>query len=257
MLRLVGAVSRRVGAFADGTKGGFLADLSWRWAFLGQAPLCLVAFIVVATTLQLPPPKAEHWASRLRRVDFAGSIVLVAAISLLLVGLDQGSNQAWSSPLVITCLAVSGPALIGFFLMESKLAVEPLAPQRIVFDRSLLAAYLCNFFSFAGFYFALFFVPLYFQAVRETSAARAGLWLLPAVAGGVVGSVGGGALMHKTGKYYWLTVAAYAILTVFSALTFLFLGVVFQSNVGISIGIGVSSFGSTSAACPVPPRLPL
>ena len=209
--------------------------------------MCLIAILVVATTLHLPPPKAEHWASRLRRVDFAGAIILVAAISLLLVGLDQGSNESWSSPLVITCLAVSIPTFIGFLLTESRFAAEPLAPSRIIFERSLFAAYLCNFFSFGGFYFALFSLPLYFQAVEETSAARAGLWLLPAVAGGVVGSLGGGLFMQKTGRYYWLTVAAYAIVTVFAAVVFLFLGVVVQSNVGLSVGIGAGSFGSTFA----------
>ena len=36
------------GASAGAPLGGILADLvGWRWAFLGQAPLCLLAFVAV------------------------------------------------------------------------------------------------------------------------------------------------------------------------------------------------------------------
>jgi hypothetical protein len=52
-------------------------------------------------------------------------------------------------------------------LVELKVAAEPFAPGRIVFERSLFACYLCNFFSFAGWLSALFYVPLFFQATGE------------------------------------------------------------------------------------------
>ena len=67
--------------------------------------------------------------------------------------------------LVPLCLAV--PLFIAFMLVELKVAAEPFAPGRIVLERSLIACYLCNFFSFAGWLSALFYVPLFFQARGE------------------------------------------------------------------------------------------
>ena len=225
--------------------GGLFADsISWRWAFLGQAPLCLIAFLAVAFSMRLPASNKEHWVARLRRIDFPGALVLIATVTLLLIGLDQGANDAWSSPLVIASLAASVPLCILFVLVETKFAKEAFAPSRIIFDRSLFAAYLCNFFSFGGLFFILYFLPLYYQAVEETSASQAGLSLLPAIIAGVAGSLFGGVVMQKTGKYYWITVGGYCLLTIGTAVEFLCLGILAYSNVGIAVGLVLGGFGN-------------
>ena len=52
----------------------------------------------------------------------------------------------------------------------------------------------------------MFHLALWFQAVAGHSAAEAGMRLLPGILGAVSGSLLGGVIMQKTGKYYWLTV---------------------------------------------------
>ena len=178
-----------------------MADsIGWRAAFYAQFPLCLLAIAVVSMVLHLPPPEDAHWKEKLKRVDFAGAAVLVSAVTTLLVGLDRGSNVAWSSPLAITFLAVSLPLFMVFVLIEQKFASEPFAPGRIIFGRSQLAAYLCNFFSIGGWLGVLFYVPLYYQAVDNLGPSQAGLRLLPAILLSVTGSLLGGFFMQKTGK---------------------------------------------------------
>lgn len=86
----------------------------------------------------------------IKRVDFLGAFILVTAVFFLLFGLDRGSNVSWSKPIVIASLSVSIPLFAIFILVEQKFAKEPFAPGRIIFERSLFASYLCNFFSFAG-----------------------------------------------------------------------------------------------------------
>ena len=50
------------GASAGAPLGGVLADLvGWRWAFLGQAPLCLLAFVAVVFALKLPATEQKDW----------------------------------------------------------------------------------------------------------------------------------------------------------------------------------------------------
>ncbi|KAL4784568.1 major facilitator superfamily-domain-containing protein [Aspergillus varians] len=225
--------------------GGVLSDyIGWRWAFIAQFPLCIIAFLAVLIVLDLPPPEDSHWKTKLRRIDFPGAIVLIGAVLGLLVGFDRGSNVSWTMPLTIASLSVSAFLFVLFVVVEIYYATEPFAPGHIIFDRSFVAAYGCNFFSFAGWLSGLFYLPLYFQAVEGVSATGAGVRLLPCIFTGVAGSLFAGFVMKWTGKYYWLTVVGYTLLTLGLALIFLFSGAVADNLVLIIIGTIASSFGN-------------
>jgi len=233
------------GAGCGAPLGGLLADgVGWRWSFLGQAPLCLLAFFAVFFLLKLPSKDSTDWRSKLRRIDFLGALMLVLAIFTLLFGLDRGSNVSWRVKECLVPLCISFPLFGAFLFIEIKVASEPFAPKRIILNRSLVASYLCNFFSFGGWLAALFYLPLYFQAVEGRSASKAGVLLIPCIISGVSGSLFGGLYMQKTGKYYWITVLAYSS-TVLGLLGITLLsGVVAQSTVGIIICSCVCSFGN-------------
>jgi hypothetical protein len=53
----------------------------------------------------------------------------------------------------------------------------------------------------------MYSVPLYFTAVRQMSAARAGAHLIPNAVIGMLGSLGCGFVVRHTGKFYWLNFA--------------------------------------------------
>jgi len=173
--------------------------LSFQRAFLGQFPLCVLAFLSVSFALHLPKTESSNWKTKLARIDFPGAFVLVLAVFTLLLGLDRGSNVAWSAPITIASLCTSVPLFILFVVIEQKYAAEPFAPGRVIFERSLFAAYLCNFFSFGGWLGCIFYLPLFFQAVDGFSATQAGVRLLPGICAGVCGSLFGGILMQRTG----------------------------------------------------------
>ena len=213
-------------------------------AFLAQFPMCVIAFVAVSFMLKLPPRDASHWKTKLRRVDFLGAIVLVGAVLGFLLGLDRGSNVSWKMPLTIISLSVSVAMFVLFILVEVYFAAEPFAPGHIIFNRTFFACYCCNFFSFGGWLAALFYIPLYFQAVDGVSATIAGLRLLPSILAGVSGSLLSGVIMKWTGKYFWMTVAAYASLTVGCFLIFLSSGGVMTSTSIMILGMVISAFGN-------------
>ena len=233
------------GAGVGAPLGGALADfIGWRWAFLGQAPLCVVAIIGVFFALQLPEREKSDWRVKLKRVDFLGALLLVAAVFNLLLGLDRGSNLSWRAPLTIGCLCAALVLFSCFAFVEMKVAVEPFAPPHIVAERSLFACYLCNLFSFGGWLAALFYIPLFYQAVDGLNATQAGVRLLPAIVAGVSGSLFGGIVMQKTGRYFWLTIGAYTGVTAGVIPILLFTGLVSKSTWGISIGLVVCGFSN-------------
>ncbi|KAF7535776.1 hypothetical protein G7Z17_g13147 [Cylindrodendrum hubeiense] len=188
--------------------GGLLADsIGWRWSFLGQVPLCFVAFLAVYFVLDLPPVSHDHWLTRMRQIDFLGAFTLVMAVTSLLVGLDSGSNLGWTHVITVVALSLA-PALFALFIyVEIKVASNPFAPGHIIFDRSLFACYLANFFGVAGQMAILFFMPLFFQAVQGNSATRSGALLVPAMIAGVIASLFGGWWIKRTGRFYWVTVS--------------------------------------------------
>lgn len=232
------------GSAAGAPLGGLLADsLGWRWAFIAQGPLCVVAIIAVSAILHLPKQDHSHWKEKVIKIDFLGAAILVIAVFGFLVGLDRGSNVSWSNPITIAGLCTT-PLFIVFVLVEKHVASHPFAPFRIILNRSLFACYLCNFFSFGGWLASLFFIPLYWQVSGGLRASQAGLLLVPCIASGVSGSLFGGFYMQKTGKYYWITGIAYANLVVGLTIALLFAGTVMESRAIMVVGTCICAFGN-------------
>ena len=143
------------------------------------------------------------WKKQLRRIDFAGAIVLVLAVTCLLFGLNRGSNVSWRSPLTITSLCVTMPLSLAFLVIESRFAAEPFTPGHVIFDKALFACYVQNFFLYAALTSQIFYLPLFFQVKLEMTATQAGAGLIPAAISAVLGTVAGGLIIKRTGKFCW------------------------------------------------------
>lgn len=217
-----------------------------RRAFLIQVPFTALAILVVSLLLKLPKKDTSDLASKLRRIDFFGAITLVLTVFTLLFGLDRGGNISWTDRTTVLSLLASAVALLlfAFAEMHPSVAREPFAPKRIIAHRSLAAAYLCNFFGFGSSMCTIFNIALYFQAVAGRSASQAGFGLLPAIFGGVSGSLASGILMQRTGKYYWLTAGAYIAEFVGTILISLMTGVVVHNAIGTTFGLLTMSIGN-------------
>jgi hypothetical protein len=205
-------------------------------SFLLQVPVTILAIISVSLALDLPKMDNSDLVGKLKRVDFAGAAALVSMTFALLLGLDRGGNISWRDNVTIISLALFVALFALFALIETRLAKEPFAPSRIIFNRSLIAGYLVNFFGLAAALTTLFNVSLYLQAALEKTASEAGLWLLPSIVASVLGSIAGGLVMQATGSYYVLTVAAYVFLLLGTAILPLVTGAVTHSVVGILVG---------------------
>lgn len=225
--------------------GGLLADsLGWRWSFIGQVPVVMIAFITVYFVLHLPKRDNSHWREKLARVDFLGAFFLVSAVLCLLLGLDNGSNEGWAKKQTIIPLAVSPALFAAFVFVEVRVASHPFAPGHIIFERSLFASYLCNFFGVLGQMPVLFFLPLLYQAVDGVSAVQAGLLLMPGSIFGVGASLGSGFVMRRTGRFFWMNVAGWGLLLFSFVPMVLFSGLWLKSEAGTSVALGIMALGA-------------
>lgn len=215
-------------------------------SFIGQVPFVAAAFVAVYFILHLPKRDTSHWREKLARVDFLGAAFLVSAVVCLLIGLDNGSNIGWASLYTIVPLAISPILFAIFLLVEIKVASHPFAPGHIIFSRSLFASYMCNFFGVFGQMPVIFFLPLFYQAVDGLSAVQAGLLLMPMSIFGTLSSLGGGLIIRRTGRYYWITVAGWGLLLLSTMPLVLFSGALIKSKLGTSIALAMLAIGAGS-----------
>ncbi|CVK90629.1 major facilitator family transporter fnx1 [Fusarium globosum] len=193
------------GAISGASFGGSIADhIGWRWCFLFQVPVSIMALIIGALVVSdqsggfsLDGSLGTVW----HRVDFSGSLLLVVAISVQLVGLSLGGNELpWGSPWVIGAL-IGSVFLFGLFLVvEEKTSAIPVIPLRLLQGRLPIATQCANVCAGMAAYGYLFMLPLFFQVVLLDSATTAGARLaIPSLATPIGGLIAG-VVMSRWGK---------------------------------------------------------
>ncbi|KAF9360567.1 hypothetical protein BGX34_007723 [Mortierella sp. NVP85] len=182
--------------------GGVFTDkASWRWAFFINLPIGAITLAATIKLLHLPHTPGS-FKEKIKRIDFLGSISLICGLVLILLPLNWGgSTYEWDSPIVIG-LFCAGVVVIGIFcLIEMKQASEPIIPFRLFRSRTNVAVLSSSFFIGMGFFGVMFFMPLFFQLVRQESATSAGLEMLPLIVGLLIASIVSGFMVTKWGQY--------------------------------------------------------
>ncbi|KAL8880821.1 MAG: hypothetical protein Q9198_001845 [Flavoplaca austrocitrina] len=196
-----------VGSGLGGIYGGWLNDtIGWRAAFLILVPLTLLSGVMVAILVRLPTSEVKDVEEKWRRVDVLGSLVLVSAIILLLVGLNSGGNIVpWDHPLVLVSLPLSFFFFIGFAYVEANVAVEPIIPVKLLLNQTVLTACLTSWFFSMAQLALTFYAPIFFQ-IQGKSAKQAGLLLIPTSVGAAIGGITSGTIIRASGRYYLLNI---------------------------------------------------
>ncbi|MET8808088.1 DHA2 family efflux MFS transporter permease subunit [Streptomyces sp. NPDC004546] len=182
--------------------GGFLAGRSsilsiagWRWVFLVNVPVGIVALFVVAKVLNLPHTRREH------RIDWWGALTIAVGVVPLLLVAEQGQDWGWTSTKAYVCYAVGAVGLLVWVLVERAMGEEALIPMRLfrspVFSKMSLLSVLIGMGMFGG----MMMIPLYLQIVKGVSPTKSGLLMLPLMVGMIAGTIVVGRIIQKTGKY--------------------------------------------------------
>jgi MFS family permease len=137
------------GAIAGASFGGSIADhIGWRWCFLLQVPVSVLALAVGYFVIKNPAITfsiGDDFGAVWKKVDVSGSLLLVAAVSVQLVGLSLGGNELpWGSPWVIVILVISVVLFALFFWVEANTSAIPVIPLRLLKGKLPIATQLTN-----------------------------------------------------------------------------------------------------------------
>ena len=165
--------------------GGFLCDkVGWRGAFNLQLPFIfvyfLVAFSIMPGDLGIKKPKTERmtFSQLIRSIDIVGSVILVAAVTALIMGLNLGGNFfSWGHPIVIGSLALFCVLAVVFVAYESKVE-RAVMPLELLSTNPRASLIFGNFFGCISINSVVFNAPLFFQAVKLATPTQAGLRLI-------------------------------------------------------------------------------
>jgi MFS family permease len=152
--------------------GGLFAQLHlWRWIFFVNVPLCLLAGVLIWRNFH------ERVERRRHRVDYAGAVLLMGAMTLLILGvLEGGQAWAWSSPTSIAVFAAGTVLFVAFVFVERR-AAEPVLPLWVLSRRLLLTTGLIALGVGAILIGLTSYVPTYLQGSIAAPPLVAGLAL--------------------------------------------------------------------------------
>lgn len=185
-----------------------LGIAGWRWVFLVNVPIGLVALAVVWRVLHLP---SVH---RPMRIDWWGALVLAVGLVPILVVAEQGRAWGWTSPKSLTCYMIGVVGVLGFVVVEYFMKDAALFPLRFFRGQTFALGVLISFLVGAVMFGAITVIPQYLQVVQGSSPTRAGFQMLPVVLGIAIGSIASGQLIAKTGRYRIFTILGAALIAV-------------------------------------------
>jgi EmrB/QacA subfamily drug resistance transporter len=188
--------------------GLFTEHLSWRWIFYINLPLGIAAFLVLGTVLHLPRYREKH------SIDWAGAVLLVVGVvSLLLVTVWGGQEYAWLSSEILALSTVGVVTLILFVFQELR-HPEPMVPMRLFRDKVFSVTSAIGFVVGFAMFGSIVYLSIYLQVVNGATPTKAGLQLLPLMAGIIVTSVVSGRLITRTGRYKIFPIVGTALATI-------------------------------------------
>ncbi|RTE77128.1 hypothetical protein BHE90_008383 [Fusarium euwallaceae] len=209
-------VVQTVGRSSGGAVGGFLAQaVGWRWALAGQAPLTVLAMLLVALNLKAPQKSQgsedatkSSLASKLGRIDFAGALFMSVTILSFLLVIDIGGEKVpWTSILIYLLGGIGLLSGLLFVMVESR-AAEPIFPLHLLSSRAVLTPYVIITIQNASQVALMFFIPLYFQVTKNATTGEAGAYMVPSIVGNTAGGLLAGFLIKRYGRYKFPTVFA-------------------------------------------------
>ena len=192
-LGMWGAIAAAGGALGP-TVGGYIIEyVNWRIIFYTIVPVSALGLVMSVLFL------AENRVEQDSKIDYLGGILLVAGLSALLMALNQGAKEGWTSLYIVSLLAMAVFCMAGFIYAEKSVRY-PLVDLTLFENSTFTMSNLVGFLSFMALYGGMFLLPFFLRNILGYSAVRAGMAMLPMAGAMVLLAPLGGRLADRAGS---------------------------------------------------------
>ncbi|KAI9676065.1 MAG: hypothetical protein M1817_000808 [Caeruleum heppii] len=251
--------------------GGSFADSSatWRWSFINLVIAGIFAPVYLFLLPSFDPRPGVSRKTRLAQIDYAGAVLIVGACTSGIMAIAFGGVIfPWDAPKTIAMFVLSGVLFILFGFQQVYTIFTTidnrLFPVHFFKDRTLFIFFVQAFISGAPAFIPIYFIPLYFQFVKQDTALDAAVRLLPFMFLLVFFCLLNGAVMAKEGHYLPWYIFASTFMVIGSALMYTVkentsTGAIYGYSAILAIGAGCVAQSSVSCvqASVSPEELPL
>lgn len=158
--------------------------------------------LIAVLHLPSPPRPKQTLIKFIWNLDPVGQIFFLPSIICVLIALQwAGTVYVWSNGRIIALITVFAVLLIAFIMNELYMDSKATIPPKIAFQRTVAAASCFAFFNYAQFFIFVYFIPIYFQAIKGTDAERSGINTIPLIVANNVASLTSGVLTTIFGHY--------------------------------------------------------
>lgn len=239
--------------------GAFAQNVSWTWIFWINLPITGLGSIALIFFLRISKTPGKIM-DKIKYFDWIGSVIFIASTVSFLVPMTWGGVMySWSSWHTLVPLLIGVAGIIGFAFYERHLSrhafdsegqlvpgnnIEPIIRFSVFNNLTMIITYLETILHGIVLWSLLYFLPLYYEAVKGYTPIISGVAVLPETSFVAPMSILVGITCASTGRYRWAIWSGWVFTTLGSGLLILLKPTssipawVFL-NVTVSIGTGM------------------
>lgn len=207
--------------------------------------------IVLFYILKIPGATKANtlWRQQVKQLDPIGSLFFICGGVCLLHALQWGgSTYSWQDGRIVALLVLFALLMGSFIAVQTLVPESATIPSRIIKRRSIIAGMWSHYY-----------LPIWFQAIKDVGAYQSGIDTLPLILALVVASIAAGGLVQRIGYYTPFMIANSCIMSIGAGLIATFTPAIghpkwigYQTIFGFGLGLGMQQ--ANLAAQPVLPR---
>ncbi|KAB8207243.1 major facilitator superfamily transporter [Aspergillus parasiticus] len=202
--------------------GGILTQsLGWRWCFWINLPIGGITLLMTIFMFSDPKPSNTNmtFGQKLVEVDPISNLLFIPALTSLFIALAwAGTKYPWNDGKVIGPLVTFAVLIVAFLYNQRRRGDAAALSPRILKDRNVIASATFTMCTNSASNVLQYYLPTYFQVIREYSPSKSGYMMVPIVIGATIGMLLCGSGTSTLGYYTPFMLVSSTLMPIFAGL---------------------------------------